>query len=579
MTKLQHISIFILLFIVSLFFSFLSPSFAQEPPGQDIGAQAERFDEEQQQKKQQLEKEKAETPEIQVEEEKPQPPQEGPSFVLKSVKITGSTIFSEKDLAPLYKPYIDKQVTFQGLQVIIDKIKLKYKQEGYITSTAYIPEQEIKDGNIEIAAAEGKMGELIIDGNKWFTVGLLKKYFHTAKNKILNINKVQKDILSLNQNPDLAIRAMLSAGKEPGTSDVTLKVADSVPHHIGNSCDNQGTRLVGRWRDSVSVRSSNMLNRMDSVYISSLATKDSLGESLSYSLPIDTYGTKFGLDAVYFFMRVGKEYKYLDITGNTKMLTPHITKELYLSEKFQAYIDAGLEIKSIKKYMADNLTTNDEMRSPYIGFDFTANDFLGGQTVFAPRLTFGTEHFLGASNRNENTLSRDGSGKAFVKYEHSIRRIQLMPFDSYIAMRSRLQLASHTLASAEQFQLGGANSVRGFPEGDFLGDYGANLNIDWIFPMYLIPKQWKVRGQDAPLQKQIQPVLFADFGYAGIINPTVSETKKEKFLMGLGGGVRCRFSDNFYLRLEWADAIKMDDNKPISGAGASTFTFALQIEV
>ena len=65
-----------------------------------------------------------------------------------------------------YQPYLNKQVTFNDIKDITAKIKAKYKEKGYLTTAAFLPEQEIKDGRIEIKVIEGKMGKLSIEGNK-----------------------------------------------------------------------------------------------------------------------------------------------------------------------------------------------------------------------------------------------------------------------------------------------------------------------------------------------------------------------------------------------------------------------------
>lgn len=174
------------------------------------------------------------------------PVAKGPSFTLKELIITGATVFKPEDFQPLYEPYLNKKITFKDLETIVEKIKAKYKEKGYLTATAYIPEQEIAEGKIEIKVVEGKMGKLSVEGNKWFSSSLIEKYFHLKKNEILNVKKLQKDILRLNQNPDLEVKTVIAAGEEPETSDLILKVKDKFPWHIGFSEDNQGTRFGRR---------------------------------------------------------------------------------------------------------------------------------------------------------------------------------------------------------------------------------------------------------------------------------------------------------------------------------------------
>jgi len=549
------------------------PGFAQEPPGQEPGTQAERYKEDVKRERQQLEHKERKRPEIKVEEEKPGFPATGPSFILKEVKVTGSTVFKLQDFQPIYQSHLNRKVAFQEMQELSGKIESKYKEKGYFTTTVYIPEQDIKNGVIEIRIAEGKMGRLDVEGSKWFSADFIKKFFHAKKNEILNVKTMARDILRLNKNPDLEVKALISPGKDPQTSDISLKVEGRQPWHTGFLQDNRGSRLTGKYRSMVFIRSSNVSGLGDMLFFNSLYTGNSLGESISYSIPIGTYGTKFSLDATYFKMKLGKEYKPFDITGNTQIYTPYFSWELALSEVFEAYANLGMDIKSIKKKMAGDVTANDQLRTPYFSFDFSKTDPTG-QTTFSPKFNFGTAGFLGASHRNHPTSSRAGTGGFFFKYEQSLNRMQKMFFNSYLSIRTRLQAASHTLASSEQFQLGGADSVRGYPEGDYLADSAAVANFDWVFPMYLIPKSWKLKGEEIPLRHQLEPVFFVDIG-GGDLKKVLPGEKREKFLAGVGGGLRLRFK-LFSLRLDWAKAIA---DKPASGSGPSTFYFTFQSEL
>ncbi|MCX5699007.1 MAG: BamA/TamA family outer membrane protein [Candidatus Omnitrophica bacterium] len=545
---------------------------AENPsPGDEVGAQAERFKAQSQREREQLQK--AKSLKVEIEKKKALVPHK-PAFILKGVEVIGNTILRPEDFRPVYEPYLSKQVTFDDLDVIVEKINKKYEQKGYLTTNVFIPEQEIKDGMVEIKIVEGGMGELTIEGNKWFPASLIKKYFHIKKKEPLNVQKLQGDILRLNKNPDLEAKAVISAGKEPGASDITLKIKDHFPWHFGVGEDNLGTRLTGKYRTSFTVRGINVTGNGDKLFSSTILSKSSFGQFVGYSIPVDTFGTEVGMDMTYFRMKLGKEFEPFDITGETQMYTPYLVKELYLSDDLETTVKVGLDIKSIKKKIDGDITANDQLRIPYFEFNFISNDNFG-QTVFTPRFNFSTQNFLGASSRNHPTSSREGTGGFFFKYEQFLSRTQQMFFDSYCILRSGFQWATHTLPSSEQFQLGGMNSVRGYPEGDYLADIGGNLNFDWVFPLYLIPASWKFPHSEVPLQRQIQPVFFVDMG-GGRNRKALSGERKDKFLMGIGGGLRIRFNNNFNLRLEWAKHV---GDKPQSGSGPSTFYFTFQGEI
>ncbi len=572
-----------ILFVLPTFLLiFLSPfnAIAQRiPSGQDTSASATRFQDEAERKRTALQSKGAKAPQIELEKEKPAaPPVSGVSFILKDVKITGVTLFKSEDFTPLYKRYIDKEVSFKDINDIVEQIKAKYKERGFLTTNVYLPEQQIFGGVVEIRVAEGRMGKLLIEGNKWFTKNILEKYFHTKKNEILNINTLQRDLLRLNQNPDLEVKTVITAGAEPQTSDIVLKVIDKFPYHLGTGADDQGTRLTGKYRASIFARSTNLTANNDFFFYNSSVSADSSGEFLTYVVPIDTRGTKFGFDFSYYTVKIGREFRDFDIAGTTLNFIPHITGEIFLSEAMQIFADAGLNIKSTRKFFHADPTVDEQLRMPYYKMDITRLDsfFDGGQTSFSPEVDFGTGGwFLGASPENNAKASRSGADGYFFKYTHSLRRIQRMPWESYMLLRHQFQGASHTLPSSEQLQLGGANSVRGYPEGDYLADIGATLSADWVFPLYLIPKEYKLPFDNTPLRNEIQPVIFMDLG-GGVLKNTLQGERESKFLMGVGGGLRLNFYNKFNALIEWAQAIGAD---PTQNSGPSNFHLSINFEI
>lgn len=117
--------------------------------------------------------------------------------------------------------------------------------------------------------------------------------------------------------------------------------------------------------------------------------------------------------------------------------------------------------------------------------------------------------------------------------------------------------------------------MRGYPEGDYLADTAATLKLDWIFPLYLLPKEYKLPYSDTPLRNQIQPVVFFDMG-GGCLNNTVQGAKNSKFLMGVGGGVRINLYDKFNARIEFAQAIGAG---PTPDSGPSNFHISINFEM
>lgn len=547
---------------------------AQNFPGeQDPGVQAKRFQTDVEAKKEEMSSKKPHPSAI-------TPPQSVPaaassvSFVLKGMKFQGMTLFKNEELASLYQSYLGTKVSMKEINEVIERLKEKYHERGYFAVSVFFPEQEVRDGNVRAQVIEGKLGAVRIEGNKWVSSKTLGKYFHTLKGEVLNIKKIQRDLLRLNRNQDLQVRTVLTQGTEPETVDMTLQATDKFPWHIGAGADNQGSRLTGKYRVSGSLRSTNTTGRLDSLFLAAITSGNSFGQSANYELPVSTYGGYLGIEQTFFSMDLGKEFKSLLISGKSYIYTPYYTQELFLSESASAYGTLGLDIKSTVKKQDEAMLTHDELRMPYISFDLRRQD-ARGQTIFIPRFNFSPQNFLGASARFHPSASRLGADGFFFTFNPTVKRLQKMPLDSYMILNLQGQLASKTLPSSEQFQIGGVYSVRGYPEGDYLADMGGSLNIDWIFPMYCIPSTWKLAHSKVPLRHQIEPLIFFDIG-GGKLKKILPGERHNKILLGAGGGFRVRLHDNVFVRFEWANHLGDD---PVSGAGPSTFRFAFQTEM
>ncbi|MDE2027340.1 MAG: ShlB/FhaC/HecB family hemolysin secretion/activation protein [Candidatus Omnitrophica bacterium] len=538
------------------------------PTSQDLQAQAERF---QQQYSIEKRSRDAAIAKALIQAQEAQKAPAGPEvyFVLHSVRITGTTVFDPKYLDFVWKPYLNKRVSFNDLNYMVRLIKRVYKDLGFLTTTAYLPPQDINHGDVEIRVVEGKLGRLRVEGNRYFSTPSIAKYMHTYGGEVMDMGEMQRDVLRINQNRDLNVSAVLSPGQEPETVDVTLNASENLPWHASIGTDNQGTRLTGRFRRLVNLSTTNFSGHEDTLAFNGAYSDFSSGYYLSYQTPVGTNGIKLGLDAGYFQGKLGYEYKQYDITNYTEIYDPNAAFELYLSPDLQVDLRTGIQFQNNYKKDARTYVTDEKLRLPYVAMDVIKTD-PWGQTSFSPELTFGAPGFLGASREDNALSSRPETDGFFTKYNQYLSRTQAMPWGSYIQIKSQFQAAVHTLPTSELLQLGGVGSVRGYPQGDYLADIGGYMDTDWYFPNYLIPPSRRWFGTVA--RNDVEPFVFYDIG-AGRLYRRFTGEEGNKFLSSIGGGIRIHIKGNFYLKLEWALPV---GNKPNHGSGPSTFDVSFQ---
>ncbi len=76
-------------------------------------------------------------------------------FALSGINADGSTVYSGRDLLPLYENFLGSEVSLTDVFQIARRITVKYRGDGYILSRAVVPAQQIQAGVVTIDVVEG----------------------------------------------------------------------------------------------------------------------------------------------------------------------------------------------------------------------------------------------------------------------------------------------------------------------------------------------------------------------------------------------------------------------------------------
>ena len=255
------------------------------PSGQDVGAierETERAKRDREIKEKLIQpKEKPEIgKEAEIAPEKPQA-MEAPEekIFIEKILIEGVTVIKPMRIREIVAPYEGKELSMKDFKEVSDLITDEYRREGYVTSVAYTPPQKIADKTLRLTAAEGKVGNITLEGNKHFKKDLLLKYITLRKNDVFNYDTLRTDLSDLNEHPDRKAKALLSRGEGAGQTDIGLEVEDRTPIHATIGYDNYNSRYVERNRYMAELRSNNLLGFDD---VGSVEVQ--LGEAGRYQL-------------------------------------------------------------------------------------------------------------------------------------------------------------------------------------------------------------------------------------------------------------------------------------------------------
>jgi hemolysin activation/secretion protein len=479
-------------------------------------------------------------------------PETSQIFTVKQFEVIGNTVFSIEKLNQILVDYINKPITFAQLLEARSKITELYIKEGYITSGAYIPEQTLTDGVVQIQVIEGKLEDIQITGTRRLNPNYIRSRIASGASTPLNQKRLLESLQILQLNPLIQnLSAELSAGSRLGANLLAIKVTEADTFNTQIVLDNGRSPSVGSFRRQIQINEANLLGIGDSISLAYSNTDGSNTVDASYSLPLNprngtltfSYGNTSAaiIERPFNTLDIESASQYYELTFRQPLLqTPN--------QEFALGITASRRESDISSSLFEQENVPLSLLSP--GADeqgrtrVTALRFFqewisrNSQEVIAARSQFNLG--IGAFNATINDTAPDSRFFAWRGQAQWVR--QLAP-DSLLLIRGDVQLASTKLLASEQFGLGGINSLRGYRQDFLLRDNGAFGSVELRLPVLRV-SQWNSVLQVTP---------FVDVGTAwnNSSNRDERDENGTNTLASVGLGLRWSQGNNFTAAVEW----------------------------
>jgi len=467
--------------------------------------------------------------EIKLELPKQKKETEASSLIIpvNQIRIEGVTLFKPKEIQALLEPYVGKEQTLGQLNALANGLTDLYHRKGFYTAEAYIPPQDIVNGVVTIRVQEGRVGKISIEGAHFYRARLVKNALSQKPNQLLNFKALEGDLNSINRlNDGYKVKAFLTAGDGPGRTDLHVRMAEKQPLQISGVADNQGRPFIGIYRGGVDLKSDSLTGNGDRLSTSWRANSNMQVAMGTYTIPLNRFGTELSLNGAFSHVNVVLPVKDPpNIVG--KSLTTSVTLSQPLDRERRLVLDSSLMWSRVHSLFDGDQTSFTDVRALQTGLSFNHYDRWGR--------TF---------NRLQSTVAAGGIGSTtqFWKVENYFNRLIYLPKNNLLILRGSAQLTPDALPSSQQFQIGGANTVRGFTEGLLIGDRGVNFGIEHRFP---IPG---LRKLNPWIGSRLQMAWFYDYGRVWLdhSNPNyvkgVSTLPQRTLLQGVGFGFRMQLT-------------------------------------
>lgn len=412
----------------------------------------------------------------------------GRCFPVHAIVIRNATLLSDAQRKTLTAPFIHRCLNLTDINALVHAISDWYMQRGYITSRAFLTEQDLSTGELTIPVLEGKLDEIRLEGQHPRALAMT---FPGLEGSILNLRDIEQGMEQINRVRRTPVQIEIQPSLKAGYSVVNLTAKPEFPLSASAGFDNSGQKSTGVGQLSASLTGNNLLGLADRWFISG-------GRSNAFSDWRDAQNLQAGVSVPYGYGLLDYSYSWSSYhssfvnngftwlsNGDNVAHRLNGSWVLFRNGNIKSGVQLGLNHYSSHNYLNSTLLSSSSRKitSLQLGLNHTQKMF-GGVATLNPTLSRGMSWFDAESDAGK---SRELPKAQFRKW--SISGSFQRPLTDGLWWLSSLygQWSPDRLYGSERLTLGGESSVRGFKEQYLSGDIGGYLRNELSYRLFTLP--------------------------------------------------------------------------------------------
>lgn len=415
-------------------------------------------------------------------------PASGPCFEINQISLQQASLITPDTQKRLVAPYINQCLSLDRINQLVRAISEWYVQRGYITSRAFLTEQNLSHGTLNITVLEGKLEAIHLQGA---SARQLNMAFPTRAGRILNLRDIEQGMEQINRLRTTPVQIEIIPSTQPGYSIVNLTSTPEFPLTLGLNMDNSGQRSTGVGQLSGSLVGNDLLGVADRWFVSG-------GRSSASSDWRDAQNFQAGVSVPYGYGLLDYSYSWsnyhsrfnansFDWYSNGDNISNRLSGSWVLFRNGQ--IKTGLQL-GLNHYVSHNWlnetllqSSSRKLTSLQIGFNHTQK-IAGGVATLNPMLSRGMPWFDAESDKGK---SDDFPKAEFRKWSVSSSYQRPVTQKMWWLSSFYAQWSPDRLYGSERLTIGGENSVRGYKEQYLSGDVGGYLRNELNYSLFTLP--------------------------------------------------------------------------------------------
>lgn len=415
---------------------------------------------------------------------------------VQQFKVTGNTLLPQASIDQALEPFKGER-SLAELKAAASAVQELYRKAGYGAVIAYLPEQSGVAGEATIAVLEGRIGRVVVLGNKQFSTDNIRRSLPLlAEGRTPQVRQLDAQIQLANENPAKQVAVTLEQGQRPGEVDARLTVSEQAASRWSVNADNTGNAQTGRARVGLAYQNADLWDLDHQLMLQAQTSPEEPARvkvfSGSYRIPfyaqalvLDAFGAYSNVDggttptaagALQFSGR-GRVFG-LRLTG----LLPHqgeLDQRVAVGIDHRAYLNncaiAGLPPGACG-------AAGESVLVQPLTLEYTVRH--GGELPFGGNVALSRNLDIGGRYGDHAAFEavRPGAKQGFTVLRFGGFANAALPNDWRLQARLNGQASDSALVPGEQFGLAGSTAVRGYEEREVNGDSGAVASIELTGP-------------------------------------------------------------------------------------------------
>lgn len=453
---------------------------------------------------------------------------------VREFRWSPSEILSEDEIGAIVGPYEGRYLTFAELSEVVDELNRLYHEKGFFTARAMLPPQTIEEGVVWLSLVEGRVGDVVVEGNAYTRTGYITKWMRLKSGDLLEVSTLEADLIRFNSANGVQVTATLRAGEQPGTTDYVLKVYEPKRWRTDVSYGNSGRRETGEHQVTLTVSNQSLLGYSDPLSLTLTAGAGSRSGSASYSIPVGTWGSRVELNYSQAHMRfVEGSFAGVQLEVASQRAAVAWKQPLRWRPGFRAALNLEHRQHRSDTSMLGSKVSGAQGQGTTLAFDML---FGNGRREISLRPSVTT-----------GSTTTDFEATQYVKGNLGLAVDWRVAERYQVALRLNGQYTVSTLLpESEEMLVAGEGAVRGFAPGAYTGPIGYAASVEFR------PPQWR----------RVQGYAFVDFGSTWSISSS-GGVSPEATVASAGIGADVAVYNNWSASLNYAVPLK-PEAQPLS---------------